>query len=409
MRRAWLPAVAGLMLAFAAGCQSAADKPDNDAMAAEQQIKTVKVAQVTKQIISEPEEVVANVVPSVQMDIILKADGDVRELVKKRGDTVAKDEVILRIDDKDARSQKEKADLAVRNAEIQLKKTREDIENGRAEMKSAMDKLQRQLDDMQRQYNKLLNDYDAGLVNKQQLEQAELNLANMKQDLDVLKMKYDALLNSDAVEAAELALQTARLNAEDAAKALGYYDVKAPVGGVLTELVPEVGMTVGRGFRAGQIVQLDPVKIQAGLTAAQRAKVEGKSELAFRISGSTEWMTGKIRYLADVVNSQTNAYDLELEVPNKDTLLKPGMKVQVRLTSEQEQQVVAVPMTSIVREGMETYVFVLNNDIAEKRKVELGRLKDTYQEVLSGLKEGETLIVSGHQQLNDKEKVQVAR
>lgn len=407
--RTWTLAAVGVSLALVAGCAAPQAGPGKETAAAEQQVKQVKVAQVKKEVISDPEEVVADVLPSVQMDVIVKVDGDVQELVKKRGDFVNKGDVILRLDNTDALKQKEKADIGVKSAELQLTKARQDTENGLADMKSSVDKMQRQVDDLQKQYNKMRNDYDAGLVTKIQLDQTETNLNNMKQDLEVLKQKYDSLLKTDNVGAAELALRNAQLAAEDAAKALEYYEVKAPISGVLTELTPQVGMTVGRSFKAGVIEQLDPIKIHAGLTETARKLIEGKQELAFHLSGSSEMMKGKISFLANIVNSQTNAYDLELEVPNPETKLKPGMKVQVRLTDEEEQQVVAVPTTSVVREGADTFVFVLNNDTAEKRKVELGRLKETNQEVLSGLKEGETLIVSGQQQLKDKEKVQVVK
>jgi predicted transcriptional regulator len=84
------------------------------------------------------------------------------------------------------------------------------------------------------------------------------------------------------------------------------------------------------------------------------------------------------------------------------------MRVQVQLTSEEEQIVAAIPTLSVVREAGETYVFVLVGDTVEKRKVELGRLNGLVQEVLSGVKEGEQLVVSGQHQLKDKEKVQLS-
>lgn len=94
---------------------------------------------------------------------------------------------------------------------------------------------------------------------------------------------------------------------------------------------------------------------------------------------------------------------------NADRKLKPGMKAQVLLTDDNDQVVVTVPTLSVVREGSETFVFVLVGDTAEKRKVELGRLNETIQEIISGVKEGEQLIVSGQNQLKDKEKVQLAK
>jgi multidrug efflux pump subunit AcrA (membrane-fusion protein) len=398
-----------MSLALIAGCSAPQAKPEGKPAAAEPQIKTVKTAKVTRQIIADPDEVVADLLPSVQMDVILKVDGDVEQVVAERGQYVKEGDLLLKIDDSDAISQEKKAELAVKSAEAQLSKSRQDLENSKKEMQASIDKMQDQVNETEKQYNKMHNDYDLGLVTRKQLEDAETNLNNLKKDLEVLKQKYDTLVHTDSLAALEVQLQTSRLNVNDAKKALGYYDVKAPIGGLLTELIPKEGMTLARGTKVAQIQQLNPIKIHASLSQAAYQEVQEKKELKFHLSGSSDMLTGKISYLGSVVNSQTHAYDLEMEVPNEELTLKPGMKVQVQLNDVQDQNVIVVPTTSIVREGADTYVFVLNNDIAEKRKVELGRLKDANQEVISGLKENEVLIVSGQQQLKDKEKVNVAQ
>jgi HlyD family secretion protein len=119
-------------------------------------------------------------------------------------------------------------------------------------------------------------------------------------------------------------------------------------------------------------------------------------------------MKGSVVYLSDVMNSQTKAYSLELEVPNAERKLKPGSKAQVLLTEENEQVVTVVPTLSIVREVGDSYVFILKGDVVEKRKVELGRLSETNQEIISGVQPDEMLVTSGQHQLKDQEKVQVA-
>jgi multidrug efflux pump subunit AcrA (membrane-fusion protein) len=394
-----------IVAAMLAGC--AAPQTPGAEQASAAGVKTVKTTKVTKQKIADPPEVVADVQPSLALDVVLKADGEVLELKKKRGETVHKGDVILVVDNTDALSQAQKAQLAVTSAEAQLTKSQQDLDNGKADLQSSIDKLSRQLNDTQRQYNKLHNDYDAGLVSKNDLDNAKTGLTNMQQDLNVLKDKYNTLVNTDSLAPLRVQLDTAKLTANDAQKNLEYYQVEAPADGILTELTPQVGMTVSRGMKIGKVEQVDPVKIVTSLTGTARQLVNNKQELSYHLSDVSDLTKAKISFLADVVNSQSNAYDLELQVPNQDGKLKPGMKVQVRLTDEADQDVVAIPTTSIVREAADTFVFVLNGDTAEKRKVTLGRLKDANQEVLSGLKEGETLIVSGQQQLKDQEKVEV--
>ena len=192
-------------------------------------------------------------------------------------------------------------------------------------------------------------------------------------------------------------------------RALANHDIIAPINGILTNLDVQEGMTINPGFGIGQIQQLDPIKIKALLTMPSAEKVRGKSQLEFYVPGSNKVFTGEVTYLSNVIDTQTGTYELNLSMANPDLALKPGMNVQVRLTDEEDQQVVAVPTLSIVREGTDSYVFVLVDNKAEKRMVELGRLKDLNQEVISGVKAGEQLIVSGQHQLKDGDQVEAKK
>ncbi len=387
-------AVAVLSFMVAAGCS--AQKTEKSVQSAAQQpaAKTVKVAAVGKVKIAEPVEQVADVLASAQVDIVSKTGADVLQLVKSRGDTVQKGELLVKLDDTDARLQRDKAALAVQSA-------KDALSSGKVDTANAVSKLEQTLAEATRAYNKTRNDYDRGLVDQTQLNQAQNAYTNTKNDLASLKQK--------SVTALELQLRSAELSLEQADRALSFCEIKSPISGIVTDLPVQAGMTVSAGFRIGQVQQLDPIKIKALLTPDSAKSIKGKQELAYHLPGDTQMHSGKVSYLSNVMDTQTNSYELDLLVDNKDLLLKPGTKVQVQLTDEAEQEVIAVPSLSIVREGTDSYVFVLSGDHVEKRKVELGRLNGIYQEILSGVQAGETIVVSGQNQLNDKDAVTVVK
>ncbi|MEK8129513.1 efflux RND transporter periplasmic adaptor subunit [Paenibacillus filicis] len=394
--------------ALLAGCSVQPEA--QPAAAAESQLKTVKTASIEKKKIGDPLEQVADVSASVQMDVVSKVSGDVLQLQKKRGDYVEKDEVLFRIDPTDLQIQKEKAQIAVSGTRQQMEKARKDLADSKQDVRDGIAKLEAALNDTDKNYSKLRNDYDLGLVTKIQLEQTETQVNNLKRDLEGAKRKLQTLESTNSLSQLEQGLETANVSLRELDRSLNYTEVKATVSGVLTDLPVEVGMTLNPGSHTATIQQLDPVKIKAELTEEAAALVRGKPELNFYVPGVTDRIKAKVSYLADVLGAQSKSYALELEVPNPDRKLKPGTKAQILLTEEQDQVVVTVPSLSVVREGGDTYVFVLNGgDTAEKRKVQLGRLNETIQEVLSGVKEGEQLIVSGQNQLKDKEKVQLAK
>jgi HlyD family secretion protein len=407
--KAGYPVAGAMVLAAAllAGCS--AEPAQQPAAAAESQVKSVKVAPVAKKSIGEPMEQVADISASVQMNIVTKVNGDVLEILKKRGDRVEKGDVLFRIDPTDLEIQKEKAQLSIAGTQEQMVKARQDLADGKQEMKDAITKMESALRDAEKGYNKLRNDYDLGLVPKIQLEQAETQLNSLRLDLEGMNRKLKNLENTNSLSQLEYGLKTADVSLRELDRGLSNTEVKATVGGVLTDLPVEIGMTLSPGIPAATVQQLDPVKIQAELTEEAAALVRGKQELNFYVPGTVDKTKATVSYLADVIGAQTKSYSLELTVPNPDFKLKPGSKAQILLTEEKDQIVVTVPTLSVVREGGDTYVFVINGNAAEKRKVQLGRLHETYQEVLSGVKEGDQLVISGQNQLKDKEAVQIVK
>lgn len=373
--------------------------------------KTVKIQQVSKQKIGDPREQVGDVYASVQLDVVTKAGGEVKEVLKKKGEQVEEGDVLFKLDTKTILLDKEKAELTLRNAQYQLDKTKEDDTNSTIELDNSIAKNEQSLKDAIKAYNKMLNEYDLGTATDIQLQQAQTSMNNLEKDLDLLKKKRQTKDKISSLTNLEIQLETSRVNLAQTEDSLANYEVKAPTAGILIDLNVDPGKTVTAGANIGQVLKTDPIKIKADLPEASAKLLAGKTELNVYPSGASanEKTKAAISYLSPVMNPATKSYALELVVANPDLRWKPGAKVQIMLTEDAEQNVIAVPTTSIVRDGSDTYVFVLSGEQAERRKVELGRLHETVQEIVSGLKEGEKLIVSGQHQLKDQEKVQLAK
>ncbi|UUZ86982.1 efflux RND transporter periplasmic adaptor subunit [Paenibacillus sp. P26] len=204
-------------------------------------------------------------------------------------------------------------------------------------------------------------------------------------------------------------MESTDLTAQDIEKTLSDFEVKAPISGVLTDFNPEQGITIQPGYVAGVIQQLNPIKIHADVTETAAKLVRGKKDVPFVVQETGDKLTGSIVYLADVMSPGSKTYVMELSAPNAELKLKPGMRVKLQLGSGDQQEAVAVPISSIVKEGNDSFVYVLAGDQVEKRKVTLGRVNDTNREALNGVKEGEQVVVSGQQELKDKDKAAVSK
>ncbi|MCZ8513291.1 efflux RND transporter periplasmic adaptor subunit [Paenibacillus filicis] len=402
-------AIVAVAAAIAAGCSAPGGK-GQATVNMNLDNKPVKTETIAKHKISDPREQIADVAAISAMDIMPKASGQVTQVMKKRGDTVQAGEVLFQIDSRDAESAARKSQIALGSAQDSLAKSREDMANSRKDLQSAVTRAQEQLDNAQKDYSKARNDYDDGKVTQRQVEQAQTALNNAQMDLQSQQNKLAALDSTNQLAAQVSQVESSQVGLSDAQRALENYDVKAPVSGVLTDFSVEVGSSVSPSVKAGQVQQIDPIKIKAELTEASYQLVKNKQQLTYYTPDNPASKgTAQIKFLASVMSASTKTYPLELEVANADQKLKPGTRVLLQLTTESEEQVVAVPTLSIVREGADSYVFVLQGDTVQKRKITLGRLSDTYQEVLSGVKEGEQLVTSGQHQLKDGQKVEVAK
>jgi HlyD family secretion protein len=394
-RRLTAVGILSLGLALLTGCSlsKAPAQASEQETSQQQQIKTVKVMEINKQKIGDPLELVAEVESSARLQVNTVVSGAVEQIFKKRGDIVKEGEVILRMNSKELEQQKAEGVIALQNAQAKLDRTKQ-------ENTLSIFKMNENLAAMTRSINKMKNDYDQGLITKDELDEKNKQLRNARVELNVLKEQQVISVNELKQQ-----INDAQKLLQENIQAFKYVDVKAPANGVLSLMPIDMGMTLQAGAQVGIVEKLDTVKIRADLSFEAASIVRGKKELTYYTTDQSQQLKGKVSYLATLIDPVTKAYELDVELPNADMSLQPGMKVRVQLTNEEEQVVVAVPTRAIYQEGESNYVFVVNGDQVEKRRIELGRLNEPLQEVLSGVKEKELLVISGQNQLKNNEKV----
>ncbi|MEW9698562.1 efflux RND transporter periplasmic adaptor subunit [Paenibacillus sp. SI8] len=390
---------------LAAGCALPGKSGQATAQLAPRPIKTEAIA---KQKISSPIEQVADVAAGTTLDVVAKANGEVTDVLKKRGEYVEKGDVLFVIDSKDAESAQRKGELSLRSAKESLQQAKDNKVNNRKDLVDNVTRSATANTNAQQDYNKMRNDFDAGLATQHQVDQSKQALDNAQMALESAQSKLSAFDNSDSIAAAQTQAESASLALDDATRALDNYSVKAPGSGILTDFNIVVGQSVSAAAgKVGQVQQIDPIKIKTELSETNYQLVKGKQELVYYNPDAPDKKgTATISYLAPIMSATTKTYTLELEVPNADHQLQPGTRFMVQLTTETEEMVPAVPTLSVIREESDTFVFVKQGDQYQKRKVKLGRINGEFQEVIEGVKDGEQLVVTGQNTLKDGQKVE---
>jgi RND family efflux transporter MFP subunit len=103
---------------------------------------------------------------------------------------------------------------------------------------------------------------------------------------------------------------------------------------------------------------------------------------------------GKVSRFADALDQQTRTMHTEIDFQNPDGRLLPGMYVEARIGVAEKKNMMTVPLEAVEMNGSEGTVLLVNSqDVIEERKVQLGLQGSTRVEVLSGLSDGERVVV----------------
>ncbi len=178
------------------------------------------------------------------------------------------------------------------------------------------------------------------------------------------------------------------------------FGVYAPASGVLTELGVREGGQIMTGSSLMQISDLSQVWVIAEIPERDAARL--KLGLAAEVQLQSlpgEVFKGKVDYLYPMLNEASRTLQVRIELPNKGNRLRPGMYTNIAFTG-QTHEALSVSSESIIATGKRKIVIVKEGDLKKSggyRPVDIttGQERDSSTEILSGLTEGEEVVVSG--------------
>jgi membrane fusion protein (multidrug efflux system) len=118
-----------------------------------------------------------------------------------------------------------------------------------------------------------------------------------------------------------------------------------------------------------------------------------------------ERFTGRIARVSPVLDPTTRTAPIEIEIPNADYRLKPGMYARVNVSTGTKKDALVVPSNAVVDLGGRRGVFQPQNDTAVFRVIQVGLEQPDVIEVVGGLTENETVITTGASALRDGDRV----
>ena len=159
------------------------------------------------------------------------------------------------------------------------------------------------------------------------------------------------------------------------------------------------------------VEQIAPVKLLVGNSVVEYSKVKKGNEVEISVDAIPgKSFKGTINRIYPTINQLTHTFNVEVIVPNKDYVLRPGMFARVTVRFGANNNVV-IPDTAVIKQtgSGERFVYVLNADgTVTYQNVKLGVRNGSEYEVLDGIEDGAKVVVVGQARLRDGIKVRIA-
>jgi membrane fusion protein (multidrug efflux system) len=184
--------------------------------------------------------------------------------------------------------------------------------------------------------------------------------------------------------------------------------LEAPIGGVAVTREIEPGEVVSPGALVTTIHQVSHLKASVGIPENDIAYFELGADARIAVDAYPDReFRGKIHFLAPAATGVNRTFPAEITIDNRDGELRPGMIVRVALVRRVYENAIVVPRDAVLERDTGTVLFVVKGDKAELRKVATGPSERSRIVILDGLAAGEELIVGGHRNLVDGQRVRV--
>ena len=356
---------------------------------------TVGVTKVVKKSLGREITLSSELVPFQEIDVYAKESGYVKSLTVDYGTHVRAGQVM--------------AVLEIPELEAQLQEDQAEIKNAVNQVSRAQHELYRyqaQYNALHLQYTRLNGVFQSqpGIVAQQEVDDAQ------GKDL-AASAQVDA--GQAELEAARSQLSVAKAKLVHDQNLFDYSRITAPFSGVVTERYANLGTLVqagtGSSTQAMPIVRLsedDLFRLVIPVPESYVRYIRIGDHVDVHVPSLDRTFPGKVARFSVDVREDTRTMHTEVDVENRQRVLLPGLYADAELSLDRKNDVPTVPVQALNHEGDKTTVFVVNRDgELVQRVVQLGLQTASDAEIISGVNEGEQVVVSDRSGLKSGQKV----
>lgn len=215
----------------------------------------------------------------------------------------------------------------------------------------------------------------------------------------------DSIISTQDFRSARAQRDQAKAQLELTNKQLLDSQIAAPFNGRIEERFVRSGELVNPGQPVVRLVNTDAIRILAGIPERFSGEITEGSEVEVNIRAlGIEPIESRVAYSGNVVDPDTRTYTVEVELNNSEGIIKPDMIAELQVKRSTLQNVLIIPRTAVLRDEEGASVFISRSEngvkYAELVNVATGMSSGPVIQILSGLEEGDEVVVSGMRSLS---------
>lgn len=368
--------------------------------------KDIHISKVDKGAIEVSVSASGKVIPAFEEIINSPINSRIMEIYKKGGDSVDVGTPILKLDLQSAETDYNKQLDEEHMKRLQLEQQRVINHNKLSEMEMNLKVSRMELDrkEVELRNERYLDSLGAGTTDKVRQVELDYNVSRLKLEEDQQKYKNEQALAEADLKVKELELNIFRKSLAETKRILDDARICSPRKAILTYVNNEIGVQINQGSKVAIVSDLSHFKIEGEIADTYGDRIAAGSKAVVKIGNDK--LNGVVSDVTPLSKNGVISFTVQLEEDNHKRL-RSGLKTDVYVMNAVKDDVLRIANSSYYVGKGEYELFVVNGDQVQKRKVRLGDSNFEYVEVVSGLEEGDEVIVSDMSPYKDKNKLKI--
>ena len=350
-----------------------------------EQPRAAAVVAVTRGNLASSLSVAGQFQPYQQVDLHAKVSGYIRWIKVDIGDRVRQGEVLALLEVPELQDQVEGAQAEVRHSQSDITRAQSEVVSAESTY-SAVHAEYTRLEEASKER--------PGLIAEQELDDARAKDQQAAAQVGVAKASLNAMQEQLGVSRAS------RSRLETMSR---YEQIIAPFTGVVTKRYADTGTLIQAGqdnntatLPVVQVAESDLLRLRMPVPESDVPYIQLGGDVQVKVNATGHAFTGKIIRFSRALDTNTRTMLTEVDVPNRDLSLNPGMYAETTIQLQQKNDALILPAQAVVQSGDQSYVLVVDaTNHVEKRNVTLGIQTSNRVEITKGLQTGDNVIASG--------------